>query len=80
MTYKKHITYSQHALDMMEERGIRQSQVRWIMAQGRDDRAYLNDPAPNERCRRDWLGEREARVIWIEGGRGRYVITIMWVE
>lgn len=80
MTYNKDVTYSKHAAKRLKERGIRRTEVRWLIAQGEPEPEFIRNPKPHEFCKRGLLGKDEARVLYLEWRRRIHVITVMWVE
>ncbi len=77
MTYKT-IRYSSHAVDRMRSRRIRRGDVQRLLATGRPDPSQV--PGQSVHTKRGMLGHQEAIIVYREGPRGIYVVTVMWAQ
>jgi len=74
----KQIVFSDHATEQMRDREIRRSDIRWLLARG--DRQM--EPTLHGQQRwscRGYLGNREAKVVFLEDATTIIIVTIMWV-
>jgi hypothetical protein len=74
------VDFDPHALDQMAKRGFTEVHVRWLLDYGQP--CYAHTPARSEtrhaRCGK--VGDREAKVVFLQNPVRTYVITVMWVH
>lgn len=74
MTFKL-ITYSGHALQRMEVRGITRPMVRGVLATGLWQREQYGRVS-----KRAYVGRRELKVAYLEEAHEIHVVTVMWTD
>ncbi len=76
----KLITYSDHAESRLRERGFTRQDVRALLARGIwQQESSLPGAAPRF-SKRGYLGQREARVVYLEDAERVHVVTVEWTD
>lgn len=76
----KLISYSDHAVRRMQQRGFTRQDVRTLLAKGIYQRLYSLPGADARHSKRAYLGNREARVIYVEHATVIHVVTVEWTD
>ena len=76
----KTIVYSRHATVRMTERGIRRKDVRWLLARGTRVEARTESGDEQRWMVEGYLGNGNARVVFVERTNEIRVITVMWID
>lgn len=75
----KAIRYSDHAVQRRLLRGIKRSEVRWLLAKG--DRRKAETRGGEQRWEsQGYLGKREALLVFFERAHEYEIITVQWLD